>query len=191
MSRFWGVGWWVVIWGCSEIRGGVSGGCMEHKFCTARIKSIKDYISGILTSRAINWYMYESNPGGDRVGWPPTWFVFWGLFSIFFWATPTEPLIYHRNPQLNPSRLAPLLGDLIKGEGLGAWSYKCMECPQVGRGGVFRQVTSNWFQTCSLRIALCISCMNEVKKYFGKRFGWICALNRWSVQERVHSSFAL
>jgi len=80
---------------------------MEHKFCTARIKSIKDYISGILTSRAINWYMYESNPGGDRVGWPPTWFVFWGLFSIFFWATPTEPLIYHRNPQLNPCRLPP------------------------------------------------------------------------------------
>ena len=29
-----------------------------------------------------------------------------------------------------------------------------MECPQVGCGGVFRQITSNWFQTCRLRIAL-------------------------------------
>jgi hypothetical protein len=31
--------------------------------------------------------------------------------------------------------------------------------------------------------------MNEVKKCFGKGFGWICALNRWSVQERAHISF--
>ena len=31
--------------------------------------------------------------------------------------------------------------------------------------------------------------MNEVKKRFGKIFGWICALNRWSVQERAHISF--
>ena len=31
-------------------------------------------------------------------------------------------------------------------------------------------------------------CMNEVKKCFGKGFGWICALNRWSMQERAHNS---
>ena len=30
---------------------------------------------------------------------------------------------------------------------------------------------------------------DEVKKCFGKGFGWICALNRWSVQERAHISF--
>jgi len=35
------------------------------------------------------------------------------------------------------------LGDLIKGGSLGAWSRKCMECPQVGRGDVFKQITSN------------------------------------------------
>jgi len=64
-----------------------------------------------------------------------------------------------------------------------------MECPQVGHGSVFRQITSNWFQTCRLRTALCISCMIEVYKCFGKGFGWICALNRWSVQERAHNSF--
>ena len=28
--------------------------------------------------------------------------------------------------------------------------------------------------------------MNEVKKCFGKGFDWICALNRWSVQECDH-----
>jgi hypothetical protein len=39
--------------------------------------------------------------------------------------------------------LAPLLGDLIKRGGLGAWSQKCMECPHAGRGGVFKQITSN------------------------------------------------
>jgi len=64
-----------------------------------------------------------------------------------------------------------------------------MECPQVGRGGVFRQITSNRFQTCTLRIALCISCMIKINKCFGKGFGWICALNRWSVQERAQTSF--
>jgi hypothetical protein len=31
--------------------------------------------------------------------------------------------------------------------------------------------------------------MNEVRECFGKGFGWICALNRWSVQERVRVSF--
>jgi len=38
----------------------------------------------------------------------------------------TAPLLrninYFWNPQLKPSRLAPLLSDLIKGGGLGAWS---------------------------------------------------------------------
>ena len=62
-----------------------------------------------------------------------------------------------------------------------------MECPQVGRGGVLRQITSNWSQKCSSRIALCKSCMNEVKKCCGEGFGWICALNRW-VQECAHIS---
>jgi len=35
------------------------------------------------------------------------------------------------------------LGDLIKGGVLGAWSENCMECPQVGHGGVSRQITRN------------------------------------------------
>jgi len=54
---------------------------------------------------------------------------------------------------------------------------------------VFRQINNNSFQTCSLRIALCIGCMIEVKKGFGKGSGWICALNRWSVQECVQTKF--
>ena len=31
--------------------------------------------------------------------------------------------------------------------------------------------------------------MIEVKKCFGKGFGWICALNKWSVQECAQTSF--
>ena len=38
-----------------------------------------------------------------------------------------------------------------------------MECPQVGRGGVFRQITSNLFQTRSSIIALYISYLNGKK----------------------------
>jgi len=30
----------------------------------------------------------------------------------FYWATPTEFQIYHRKPQLKPSRLAPFLSNL-------------------------------------------------------------------------------
>jgi len=60
--------------------------------------------------------------------------------------------------------------------------------PQACRGGV-PAISSNWFQACSLRIASCISRMIEVRKCFGKGFGWICALNRWSVPERAQTSF--
>ena len=77
--------------------------------------------------------------------------------------------------------MAPLLGDLITG-----WAPECMDCPQVGRGGVFRQIASNCFQTCISPIALCKSCINEAKKCFGTGFGSTRALNRWSVQERAH-----
>jgi len=31
--------------------------------------------------------------------------------------------------------------------------------------------------------------MIEVKKCFGKGFGWICALSRWSAQERAQTNF--
>jgi hypothetical protein len=73
---------------------------------------------------------------------------FWAVLKIgggapdIFWATPTKFYFYFWNPQLKPSQLAPLLGELITVGGLGAWSQICMECPHVGRGGVFRQTTS-------------------------------------------------
>jgi len=43
----------------------------------------------------------------------------------------------------------------------------------------------------NLHFTHCImqSCMIEVKKCFGKGFGWIGALNRWSVQKRAQTSF--
>ena len=131
------------------------------------------------------WVDSEGVRGGGSRGGRGT---LWGCSRILL-SHLHKIMIYFWVPQLELVWLAPLLGDLMKGGVLGAWPQKCMECPQVGRGGVFRQVTSNWFQTCSSRMVLCISCMNEVKKCFGKSFGWICALNRWSVQERAHIIF--
>ena len=107
---------------------------------------------------------------------------FWATFTKYkiFWSQSSSPVDWH-----------PCWVVWLKGGGLGAWLKKGTECPQVGRGGVYRQITSNWFQTCSLRIALCISCMIEVRKCFGKGFGWICALKRRSVQERAQTNYLL
>ena len=38
-----------------------------------------------------------------------------GGYPEFYWATFTKHYIYFWNPELKPSRLAPLLGDMIKG----------------------------------------------------------------------------
>ena len=60
--------------------------------------------------------------------------------------------------------------------------------PSRPRGCVqanYQQLTPN----SQLRIALCISCMIELKNCLGKGVGWICALNRWSGQERAQTSF--
>ena len=46
----------------------------------------------------------------------------WGGAPEFYWATCTKNKMYFWNPELKPSRLAPLLGYFIKGGGLGAWS---------------------------------------------------------------------
>ena len=45
----------------------------------------------------------------------------WGSPELY-WATFTKYYIYNWKPELKPSRLAPLLGDMIKGGGLGVWS---------------------------------------------------------------------
>jgi hypothetical protein len=44
------------------------GGCRKHNFWTTRFKSIKNYIFGILTLRAIDLFMYGSNRGGGGGG---------------------------------------------------------------------------------------------------------------------------
>jgi hypothetical protein len=41
-----------------------AGGCRKHNFWTARVKSIRNHIFVILTSRAIDWYIHGSNRGG-------------------------------------------------------------------------------------------------------------------------------
>ena len=60
-----------------------------------------------------------------------------------------------------------------------------MECPQVGRGGMFRQINSNWFQS-SLRIALCI--MHKLhywrKEVFWQRF-WLDFCTKQVVSARA------
>ena len=102
----------------------------------SRVKWIMNYI--FLPLRAIDWYINDSimrGAGGVR--------EFWGGAPEFYRAIITKCVIYFWIPQLEPIRLAPLLGDLIKGGGLSAWSQKCMECPQGGRMGVFRQNNSN------------------------------------------------
>jgi len=103
----------------------------------------------------------------------------WGGPVETFWAAPTNFISIFGI--LKRRQLTPLLGELIAVGGLGPWSQICMECPQVGRGGVSRQIASKWFQTCSSCVATCTNCINEVKIYFGNEFGWACAPNRWSV----------
>ena len=94
-----------------------SGGVKDHNFLATRVNRNINYIFGILMSRAIDWYTNESilrGSGGGRGTW--------GGGSRIYWAIFTKCYIYFWNPQLKPSRLVPLLGDLIKGCGLGAWS---------------------------------------------------------------------
>jgi len=69
-----------------------AGGCRKHKFWTTRVKSIKFNILGILVSRAIDWYLYESNRRGGWVGGGSG-----GVQSFFrpplpniYWVTPTK-----------------------------------------------------------------------------------------------------
>jgi hypothetical protein len=94
-----------------------------------------NYIFVILTPRAIDWYITESILRGPKGG---------GDRGI--------------------------LGGLQNFTGLlsarGVW-YLITEMhgmPPRRPRGCFQQITSNWFQNCNSRIALCISCMNEVKR---------------------------
>ena len=58
-----------------------AGGCRKHNFWTTPVKSIKKFKFGILTSRAIDWYIYGSNWGG---GVPQRVFSFFAGGSSFF-----------------------------------------------------------------------------------------------------------
>ena len=55
-----------------------AGGCRKHNFWTARVKSIRNHIFVILTSRAIDWYIYGSNRGEAGWGGPPVGVLVWG-----------------------------------------------------------------------------------------------------------------
>ena len=73
------------------------GGRTLCDFWTARVKSIKNDIFGILTLRAINWYIYMSRIREGGVGWSPgVVLVRGGGGPVFFWATPAEFYSYHQ-----------------------------------------------------------------------------------------------
>jgi hypothetical protein len=119
-----------------------------------------NYIFVILTPRAIDWYITESILRGPKGG---------GDRGI--------------------------LGGLQNFTGLlsarGVW-YLITEMhgmPPRRPRGCFQ---ANYQQLIpKLQFSYCI--MHKLhewsKKGLGKRFGWICALNRWSVQERAQTSF--
>jgi len=60
-----------------------AGGCRKHIFWTACVKSIKNYIFEILTSRAVDWYIYGSNRGGGGGLSPDGFLVFLRGVSSF------------------------------------------------------------------------------------------------------------
>ena len=64
-----------------------------------------------------------------------------------------------------------------------------MEHPKVGRGGVFRANCQQLIPNLQFTHCIMHKCMNEGKMCFGNGFGWICALNRWLMQERVQTNF--
>ena len=79
------------------------------------VKSIKNYIFGILTLRPINWYRYGSIWGGGRVGGSPSGvLVFWRGGSNCFLGHLYGILTYHRNPQLKPSQIHPFKANCFK-----------------------------------------------------------------------------
>ena len=167
-----------------------AGGLNDHNFLSTGVDPNMNDLFGILTSNAIDWYINESilrgSGGGGSGGFKKVWVVLQDF---------TGPL--SRNIKcifgilkLKPSRLAPFLGDLIKMGGLGAW---CLVIEMHGMPPSRPQgcVQANYQQSIpNLQFTHCIMLkLHEVKKGFGKGFGWICALNRRPVQERAHVSF--
>ena len=91
--------------------------------------------------------------------------------------------------QLEPVWLAPLLDDLIERGGSGCRVTEMHEMPP---GRPWTCVQANYQQlTPNLQFTYCIrhKLHEWSKKCSGKDFGWICALNRWSVQECAQTSF--
>ena len=148
-----------------------------------RVKWNKNHIFGILTSRAINWHINELILRGRLVG------GHLGGLHDFSGPLPANNRYIFGILSSSPVEYHPCWVIWLR-EWSGCLVIE-LECPQVGRGGVFRKVTSNWLQTCSLHIALCIRCMIEVKKSFGKGYGWICALTGGQCKSMRKPVFAL
>ena len=163
-----------------------SGGFKYYNFLMSCLDWNINHIFGILTLRAIGWNMNESilrgSLGGGRV-------ILRGCSKILL--SHFHKILYVFVSSAWARLIDALVGWFIYGGGLGAWSQKCMECPMVGRGDVFRQNNQQLIPNLQLTYCIYISCMNEGESCFGKGFGWICARNRWSGKSVCISVFAL
>ena len=69
-----------------------AGGCKYHNFLNSGVNPFNNYIFGILTLRAIDWYVNESILRGSEGGVPGGVGEFWGGSPEFCWATFTKYL---------------------------------------------------------------------------------------------------
>jgi len=132
--------WERLIWSPPPIRYFLlcPGACKYHNLLASLVSWNINHIFGILTLRAIGWNMNESilrgSLGGGRV-------ILRGCSKILL--SHFHKILYVFVSSAWARLIDALVGWFIYGGGLGAWSQKCTERPQVGRGGVLRQNTSN------------------------------------------------
>ena len=108
-----------------------SGGVRKHNFWTARVKSIKNYIFEILTSRPINWYINGSIRGGVVGGVSRCGFS-WGSLQFFLGH-------FHENLNIrilssSPVDCHPFWADWVKGGSVEMFKSQRHTRSGAGRG---------------------------------------------------------
>jgi len=111
---------------------GAAGKCRKHNFWTARVKSITIYIFGILMSRAIDWYIYESNRKGGGSGK--------GVFGAPLQKI-TGPLLQNLIISSEFSAQTQSIGTLFEQIGLGGGSVDMSKGQRHTRSGAGRGVS--------------------------------------------------
>ena len=62
----------------------VPGGCKKHNFWNTLVHPLKNYISGILRLKPIDWYMHGTDPRRGGGGWLRGGSTFWDTPSRIF-----------------------------------------------------------------------------------------------------------